>query len=60
MNKIFSKKLWTVVTVAVASLLVIAISLYTIAYSYQTLLNSELKLVNYRLVTDGEDTGDTE
>ena len=33
MNKIFSKKLWTVVTVAVASLLVIAISLYTIAYS---------------------------
>ncbi len=60
MKKRNMKKLWTVLSVLTATLLVIAIAGYTIAYSYETLLNATFGLKNYRVVDTGDGTENTE
>ena len=55
-----SKKLWTVLSVVMATFLVIAIAAYSIAYSYEALLNAEFGLKNYTVVETGDETENTE
>ena len=54
--KLFSKTLWSVLTVVMSTFLVISISLYTIAYSYEPLLNATFHLEKYRQVNDESGT----
>ena len=60
MKKIFSAKLWTVLAVVMATLLVISFSLYTIACSYETLLNSTFHLSKYKEVDEGDGSEKTD
>lgn len=49
-----------VISVITATLLVISTALYSIAYSYQTLLNQTFGLKNYDIVDDGDGTENTD
>lgn len=57
MNKLFSKKLWFVLSVVLATLLVISIVVTQVAYDYAPLLNSTFGLKNYEIVDDGTGEG---
>ncbi|MBP5253798.1 MAG: glycoside hydrolase family 3 C-terminal domain-containing protein [Lachnospiraceae bacterium] len=55
------RRKWTVLTVVFATFLVLFGALYSIAYSYEALLNKELgDLKNYRTVETGDGTKSTE
>ena len=56
MKKQHSVKLWTSLSVLLATLLVISIAGYTIAYSYEALLNATLGLKNYREIDNSDGT----
>ncbi|MBR1813972.1 MAG: glycoside hydrolase family 3 C-terminal domain-containing protein [Lachnospiraceae bacterium] len=56
MKKQHSTRLWTVLSVLFATFLVILMAGYTIAYSYETLINATLGLKNYEVVDSGDDT----
>jgi len=60
MKKRISKKLWTVLSVITATVLVLSICAYTIAYSYEALLNATFGLKNYREIDTGDGTENTE
>ncbi len=60
MKKRISKKLWTVLSVVTATILVLSLALYTIAYSYEPLLNATFGLKNYREIDTGDGTENTE
>ena len=60
MKKQHSMRLWTVLSVLTATILVIAIAGYTIAYSYEALINATLGLKNYREVDNSDGTENTE
>ena len=60
MKKQHSVKLWTVLSVLLATLLVISIAGYTIAYSYEALLNATLGLKNYREIDNSDGTENTQ
>ncbi|HBN12351.1 MAG TPA: glycosyl hydrolase [Clostridiales bacterium] len=60
MKKLFNKTLWMILSVVMATLLVISTALYTIAYSYQTLLNQTFGLKNYDIVDEGDGSENTE
>lgn len=60
MKKTVSKKLWTVLSVVTATVLVLSIALYTIAYSYEALLNATFGLKNYKEIDTGDGTENTE
>lgn len=57
MKKQHSMRLWTVLSVVTATLLVICIAGYSIAYSYEALINANLGLKNYRVI-DGDASGE--
>lgn len=54
-----SKKCWTVLSVVTSTLLVIVLSLMSIAYSYETLINATLGLTNYRVIDNSDGTENT-
>lgn len=55
-----SMRLWTVLSVITATLLVICIAGYSIAYSYEALINATLGLKNYRVIDNGNENENTE
>ena len=60
MKKQHSMRLWTALSVIMATLLVICIAGYSIAYSYEALINATLGLKNYRVVDNGSAEENTE
>lgn len=59
-QKQHSMRLWTVLSVVTATLLVICVAGYSIAYSYESLLNATLGLKNYRVIDSGDSQENTE
>ena len=60
MKKQHATRLWTALSVVTATLLVIAIAGYTVAYSYEPLINANLGLKNYRQIDSGDETENTQ
>lgn len=60
MKKQHSMRLWTALSVITATMLVICIAGYSIAYSYEALINATLGLKNYRVVDRGGESENTE
>ena len=60
MKKQHSMRLWTALSVITATLLVICIAGYSIAFSYEALINATLGLKNYRVIDNGSENENTE
>ena len=59
MKKIFSKKMWTVLSVVIASLLALFIVVTEVAFRYSPLINSTLKIDPVKEVDEGDGTENT-
>lgn len=60
MKKLFSRKLWTTLSVVGASLLVLIIVITEVAFRYAPLVNSTLKTDSFITIDEGDGTEDTD